>query len=255
MLNPYWDPSYAEPFLNYSPSHLIAIAVLCIISTFLYVFRSAIQASARLQSFIRWSLLMALAVPEVLLNVWYVQEGMWDAQKTLPLELCSIMLILSVVMLLTSSRMLYALVFFAGIGGALQAMITPSLWYPFPHFRFFHFFIVHIAIIAAALYMTWIKQYKPNWKAVGWTMVFLNVLLIIVGALNYWLDANYMFLMHKPLTASLLDLLGPHPYYLLSEEAIALFMFSIMYVVFFVLPGKRNRMSKSFISTNDTSSE
>ena len=39
-------------------------------------------------------------------------------------------------------------VFFAGIGGALQAMATPVLDVGFPHFRYFHFFYTHIGIIS-----------------------------------------------------------------------------------------------------------
>lgn len=241
---PFWDPLVAETFTPFSPSHLTAIALLCVVGISLYWGNTRIRNSLILQATARWGILLALVVPEIALNLWYVTQGQWDVQKTLPLELCSIMLILSVIMLLTGSRMLYGIVFFAGIGGALQAILTPSLWYPFPHFRFFHFFIVHIAIIAAALYMTWIKQYKPDWKAIGWTMLFLNLLVIVVGAANYVLPANYMFLMHKPLTASLLDLLGPHPYYLLAEEAIALCMFSIMYLLFFVIPRKRKQVKK-----------
>jgi hypothetical integral membrane protein (TIGR02206 family) len=63
-------------------------------------------------------------------------------------------------------------------------------------------------------------------------MIFLNILLVVVGGTDYWLDANYMFLMHKPEGASLLDLLGPYPYYLAVEEVIAFVIFTIMYLPF-----------------------
>ncbi|MNC26259.1 Integral membrane protein [compost metagenome] len=53
-----------------------------------------------------------------------------------------------------------------------------------------------------------------------------------------------MFLQHKPDTPSLLDLLGPYPYYLLVEEGIALFMFVVMYALFFIIPKKLGRHLK-----------
>jgi hypothetical integral membrane protein (TIGR02206 family) len=72
--------------------------------------------------------------------------GLWDVQTSLPLELCSFTQLFSIIMLLNRNRILYSIVFFAGIGGAMQAMITPDLQYPFPHFIFFYFLIVHIAL-------------------------------------------------------------------------------------------------------------
>ncbi|GGG02683.1 hypothetical protein GCM10010913_25520 [Paenibacillus aceti] len=141
--------------------------------------------------------------------------------------------------------MLYPFLFFAGIAGALQALLTPNLVYGFPHFRFFHFFIAHGAIVLASLYMTWIEGYRPNWKSIVWAMLLLNIFAGAVGVVDYLIGANYMFLTHKPDTTSLLDLLGPYPYYLLVEEGIALFMFIMMYVIFFLIPDKIRRHSRS----------
>lgn len=196
----------------------------------------------------KWSLLAALSLPEASLHVWYVLTGIWDPATSIPLELCSLTLFLSIAILLTDDRRLYPLVYFAGIGGALQAILTPNLGYPFPHFRFFHFFIVHIAIILTALYMTWVRGYRPTWKSIGWTMVFLNVSAILVGLVNWAVGSNYMFLMRKPETASLLDLLGPHPIYILVEELIALVLFILMYAVFFAVPDHMHRRRRERIS-------
>lgn len=182
-----------------------------------------------------------MVLPEAALHVWYVVTGIWDKATSLPLELCSLTLFLSAAVLLTNSAKLYPLVYFAGIGGALQAVLTPNLDYPFPHFRFFHFFIVHMAIILTALYMTWIRGYRPTWKSIGHTMLFLNSAALAVGLLNAVLGSNYMFLMHKPNTPSLLDFLGPHPYYILAEELIALCLFVAMHAAFFVIPDRVRR--------------
>ncbi|RAP75082.1 TIGR02206 family membrane protein [Paenibacillus montanisoli] len=221
-----------EHFLAYTLPHFIVLAAMLLLAIAMFRFKSAIRSNARAKTFIRIALLLCLIIPEAALYAWYGAEGLWDVQYTLPLELCSISQMLAVIMLLTRSRLLYQIVFFAGIGGALQAMFTPDLVFAFPHFRFFHFFIVHIAIILAAFYMTWIEQYRPTWKSIGITMIFLNILVVIVGGIDYWLDANYMFLRHKPETASLLDVLGPYPLYLIIEELIALVIFTIMYLPF-----------------------
>jgi hypothetical integral membrane protein (TIGR02206 family) len=237
-------------FVMFSTSHLICMALLAAAIIGLYAGRHRLAIHPRAAA-VRYLLIAALLVPEVGLNIWYVLTGIWDFTHTLPLELCSITLILSIVMLLTRSYFLYQLLYFAGLGGAVQAILTPNLDYPFPHFRFLHFFVVHSAIILAPLYMTWIGNMKPTLRSVGLTVLFLNGLAVLVGLTDYVLGANYMFLLHKPETVSVLDLLGNYPYYLLSEEGIALIIFGLLYLPFSRI-WKKNRLAQSIEASTGT---
>ncbi len=124
------------------------------------------------------------------------------------------------------------LYFFTGIIGASQAILTPNLQYAFPHFRFIEYFIAHILLIWAPLFMTWVEGYRPTVQSIKRTMIFLNILIPIVSFVNYKTGGNYMFLAHKPETASLLDMLGPHPYYIISLELAALIGCFILYMSF-----------------------
>lgn len=153
------------------------------------------------------------------------------------MELCSISLYLCVVMLLFKSRKLFQIVYFTGIGGAVQALLTPVLWYAYPHYSFIEFFAAHIAIILAVLFMVWVEGFRPTLKSIAVTMVFLNILLVVVGFVNFTTGGNYMFLARKPETASLLDFLGPYPWYLLSLEAVALVLFLLLYLPFAISSG------------------
>ncbi|GIP29275.1 permease [Paenibacillus sp. J23TS9] len=235
----------SDPFVLFSSPHLLALLLLVVTSLLLYAFRHRLQRSPRNKKILRYTLAALLAGSEAVLDIWNITEGTWSPKYTLPLELCSLTLLLSIIMLLSKSRLLYEILFFAGIGGALQALITPNLGYPFPHIRFYQFFAAHILIILASLYMTWIENYRPTWKSIGLTMIFLNVAALLVGITDYYVGANYMFLMHKPSTASILDWLGPYPVYLLAEEGIALLIFTIMLLLFFVIPEKISRTGKS----------
>ncbi|WP_435922257.1 YwaF family protein [Paenibacillus sp. DYY-L-2] len=238
------SPGNAPDFTMFSAAHLLWLGLLLILILALYWTRGAIRSHRGWRRAVRFGLLAVLLLSEISLNLWYLTQDVWDIRHTLPLELCSITLLLSIVMLWTRSKGWYEILLFAGIGGALQAFVTPNLAYGFPHFRFFQFFIAHSAIILAPLYMTWIEQVKPSWKSVWKTMLFLNVVALAVGLLNAAIGANYMFLLHKPDTPSILDMLGPYPFYLLAEEAIALLIFTVMYTVFFMFPDKlRSRRS------------
>ncbi len=242
----FFDPYLPDDFVMFSFSHWLSITIFLVLMISLYAFRSFIWSNLLIRDGIRYLLIAMLFIPELTLHIWYAVKDIWDVKDSLPLELCSITMILSIIMLITRNRLIYQLVYFTGIMGAIQALLTPNLGYPFPHFRFFHFFIGHMGIILAALYMTWIEKYRPTWKSIGINMIFLNVLLVVVGGINYVLGSNYMFLMHKPDTPSLLDLLGPHPFYLIVEEVVALLFFVLMYSIFYVVPQwvKRTRDSR-----------
>ncbi|WP_438347338.1 TIGR02206 family membrane protein [Paenibacillus sp. FA6] len=242
-MSSFFSSDNTHTFHAYTTAHLIQLSILIALSLLLFTFRTSIKREPSIKKMIRYLIAGILIASEVALNIWYVAQGIWNPRTSLPLELCSITLLLAIIMLFTRSRLLYSIVFFAGITGALQAVLTPSLDFTYPHFRFLQFFAAHFAIILSALYMTWIEEYKPTWKSIGTAMISLNILAIIVGFINYIIGSNYMFLMHKPATASILDILGPHPYYLLSEQGVALLFFTLLHLLFFVLPDRWKRRS------------
>lgn len=251
-MNPavFFDRKHELDFVMFSPPHLIVLAVVALLCVLLFVFRRALRADPARRNLVRLLLAGLLIFCEGALHVWYISQDIWKSKSSLPLELCGITLLLSVVMLLTRSRLLYSFLYFAGIGGACIALLTPNLIYSFPHFRFLLFFAAHGAIILASLYMTWIEGYQPTWRSLFFTMLCLNIVAACVYAANIILGSNYMFLAHKPSTFSVLDYFGPYPYYLLVEEAFAFVLFSLMYLVFFWLPQRRrhrqHRSSRSY---------
>lgn len=225
------DAQSANAFTSYSTTHLVALAIFIVLLVALYMSRHWLRGDRR-RAVGRYGLAAVLILCELTLNVWYVAQDIYDVRNTLPLELCTISLYMCVVMLLWRSRAIFQIVYFTGIGGALQALLTPVLYYDFPHYRFMEFFIAHIAIILAVLYMVWIEGFRPTLKSIGITMAFLNVLAVVVYGVNAITGGNYMFVSRKPETASLLDVLGPHPWYLLSLEIVAILLFLLLYLPF-----------------------
>ena len=66
------------------------------------------------------------------------------------------------------------------------------------------------------------------------TFVWLNLYLLLLIPVNLTLDANYFYLMEKPLNPSILDYFGPWPFYILVCELLAMGFFAIAYVPIYV---------------------
>lgn len=216
----------------FSVEHWSAIAafILCILILFFTRDRwlKSEKGLLRLERLFGLSLLGM----DIVYHIWLIQTDRWELRNSLPLELCSISLLLTIVLLWTGNRLVYQFVFYAGIGGAIQAMITPVLDMNYPHFRYFHFFYTHAGIILTALYFTWVKGYRPTFKGILTTMLALNILLPFVFWINSLVDGNYMFLQRKPAGGSLLDFLGPYPFYILSLEFVAFIIFIFLWFLF-----------------------
>jgi len=151
----------------------------------------------------------------------------------LPLHMCSVFVILNSIMLLTRNYRIYEFSYFLGIGGAMQAVLTPDAGiYGLPHFRAWQTLIAHSMIMSAAIYMTVVEGYRPTWRSLGRVFLWANVYMLVITGVNLLIGSNYMYTLRKPDTASLIDVLGPWPLYLISLELVALVVCVILYIPF-----------------------
>lgn len=222
-----------DPFQVYSLSHLIVLGIMFLLSLMMYKFSHSIKETY-LRYVLRYGLAIILIMTELTLHIWYFYLGTWDPTYSLPFQLCSVSLFLCIVMLFTKNYFLYEITYFTALGGAGQAMLTPELFYPFPHYRFFHFFIAHIVIILSPLYMTWIESYRPTIKSVWKTFAFINIYALFIFGINSILGSNYLWLREKPQAQTIIDFLGPYPWYIISLEFIALSIFLVLYLPFWI---------------------
>jgi len=216
-------------FTMFSASHLAAIAFLLLAIAVVYSFRKQIKARSKAARWMERIMAAVLLLLEIGYHSWMIYTGRWSVIDSLPLELCSISLLAAIVLLWTGNRHLIDFVLFAGIGGAIQAMLTPVLDLDFPHFRYFHFFLTHTGIIMTGLYFVWVRGHIPSLAGVLKAFLLLNALVPIILVINWAVGGNYMFLREKPLNGSLLDYLGPFPWYILSLELVALGSFLLIW--------------------------
>lgn len=206
-------------FIPFTSPHWAGIALTVAASIAIIVWRAALRRPQANRA-VRAALAAALIGSDAAFHLSYAAAGAWGVQ-TLPLQLCSMTLWLSVILMMTRSRKLCDVTFFLGVLGALQATLTPNLDETFPHIRYFQFFVAHAAIIAANVFMLAVERYRPTLRSVVRALVWLHVLAVPAAVTNALADTNFMFLAGKPLTPSLLDLLAPWPWYLLQLELVA----------------------------------
>ena len=240
-ITPYLTADYqGEAFHLFDTIHFAALGAILLIILLLAVSRE--KFSKRNKENFRDTAAAILLVNEVAWHLWAYFYSEWTIQKMLPLHICSILIWLSAWMLIKKSYRIYEFAYFLGIGSALQALLTPDIGiYGFPHFRFFQTFISHGFIIIAALYMTLVEEMRPTWKSLLRVFIITNIYMVAVYFINAYIGSNYLYLNHKPPTASILDALPAWPIYLLYMEALGIVTSIILYIPFVIKDWSDNR--------------
>jgi hypothetical integral membrane protein (TIGR02206 family) len=209
----------------FGPVHL---AMLALIVVWALTLVWLVRAHPELSRPLRLALGGGLAVNEL---IWwgyrYSHEG-FRFPEGLPLQLCDVTVWLTVIACLRRSTAATEFLYYAGLGGAGLALLMPDLWAPFPSYPSIYFFLAHGGVVAgtAMLIFGRVVPMRPGsaWRAFGW----VNLYAAMMGVFNWIFGTNYLYLCRKPESASLLDLFGPWPIYLLVAEGFALGLFWLM---------------------------
>jgi len=210
----------------FGPVHLAWIAAIASAAILLARLcrRERIPARA-----VRLALGWGLAANELVWLVFrYSHEGL--RVSNLPLQLCDATLWGAVLACLTLIPAIVEFTYFAGLAGAGMALLTPDLWSPWPSYPAVYFFVAHggIVIAVAALVFGGIAPLRRGalWRAFG----MLAAYAAAAGAFNAIFGTNYMYLCRKPKSETLLDALGPWPWYLAAGLVLTLALFWLMWL-------------------------
>ena len=180
----------------------------------------------------RWALRMGRGLALVILGAYiceqiaYAARAEWSVRLNLPLHLTDAVTLASVAALWRpDSARLVELVYFWALTASLQAVLTPDLGQTFPDLLFFTYFATHSGAVAAACLLVFGARRVPGPGAV-WRVYAITLAFAVLAAIGTVLTgANYMYLRRKPAHASLLDVMGPWPVYILAGAALGLLMF------------------------------
>ena len=153
--------------------------------------------------------------------------------QNLPLHLCDLAVFTMLFALVTGQRLFVELSYYAGVVGALLAVIFPSISET-GDIRFIaeiRYFLTHIILVGGGFYFTFGRHYHPKTGAILRNYLFIHLYALLVTPLNIRLGTNYFFTLSAPD-----QLLWAHEYphwiFLVVGSLIFLFTFSLMHLPF-----------------------
>ncbi len=237
-------PSWADEFQAYSAFHAVAVAVCIVLIVLACSIGRAWRGSDRertLRLAIGWSIFAFQAFA----TVWRVLPEQWDIGQSLPLHMCRVISWIAAISLITGDWRARSLTYFWGIGLSTQGFITPMWSNGYASLDFWMYWLGHGQIVLAAAYDLSVRGYSPKRK--DWAFACLAGLaygLVVIGV-NIALGTNYSYLGAGEYEAkSVVDVLGPWPWRLLSMIGGAGAVFTLLYLAAIVGRRWRRRIAR-----------
>ena len=207
---------------QFSDPHLAALGVLAVASS------ASVWAARRHRG--PWVLIYTRAIALIVLGGWvgeYLAEillGTWAVKYNLPLQLTDAVSAVTVLALWSRRQLLVELVYFWSLTASLQAVLTPDLGHDFPSVFYFTYFLYHGGAVLAACLLTFGCRLYPRRRAAWRVLAITLAFAALAGAGDLLTGGNYMYLRAKPVNNSLLNLIGPWPWYIFATVVLAAVM-------------------------------
>ncbi len=194
-------------------------------------------------SLVRW-------LDEIPFQVWWFLRGAWTVGNSIMLHMCGLAILFIPLLFFTEDRKwrqyLFEILYFFGLGGALQALFAPDIGlHGFPEPKYFCFFISHGTIIISMVFAAALYDVDLTWRSWIRVVVVTNLCTFAAYGVNLLLrllppyePGNYFVIGYPPPNGSIIDLFadifGPAPRYLVGLEVMGLAVFGVLYLPFAV---------------------
>lgn len=224
--------SLEREFRAYSLEHLIAI-FLTIALPFVLAAIVKRTGSPRIERAIVLAILGGLVANYIcyMIFVRITIQQTWE--QMLPMQMCDWAMAVIMIALWSGRPRWFEVAYFWGIGGTLQAILTPNLRYGFPDVRFISFFVAHSGIIIGVVFLMLTRRLRPYPISIVRVFLWTELYFVCAFVVDQVTHVNYGFLLHKPEAFSLLSYLSDsRPIYLLQMHVMALVFFALLYSPF-----------------------
>jgi hypothetical integral membrane protein (TIGR02206 family) len=228
-------------FQPFGTAHLLALVLIAAVTVALPL--GLRRFAPGLVHPVAWLLATSMLAQEALQAAW-LERSLGLGLHLLPLDLCTLSVFMTAWVLVARSPRIYEIVYFWGLGGTTQALLTPDLALGFPSAAFLYFFVGHGLVVIGVVYATLALRLRPYPASILRVAAITLALAASVFVLNLILGTNFMYLMAKPVQPSLLDWFGPWPWYLGGLVATALLTFFVLYLPWIFIDLRRSSQSR-----------
>lgn len=205
------------PFIRWSAPHIVALILTVLAAVLVLWLGSRMQERGRfVLCRVLGGVVLFQLVSEFIWRAFADDYGPW--QYNLPLHFCSFMSVFAFIALWWRARWACAIVYFGVLAGSIQGLITPAMANGYPSLAFFIFFIAHSLLLVVALAIPVLL----GWRARGWddlrSLLIMDAYVLLIHPINLWLHTNYGYTLGPPIAGTLLDYLGPAPWYYLWAQ-------------------------------------
>jgi hypothetical integral membrane protein (TIGR02206 family) len=224
----------APEFQPYGLPHLTVIFITIVLPFALAALVRRTK-SQRIERVIIVALSAVLILNYLAYLVFIRSRGVVDWRQMLPMQMCDWGMVVVMVAMWTGNQRWFEVAYFWGIGGTLQAVLTPNLPYGFPDWRFISFFTSHCGIIVGVVFLMLTRHYRPYPMSIVRVWLWSEFYFVVTLAVDKLTGFNYGFLLHKPEAFSILSFLSDSwLLYLLQMHGVALLFFLVLYAPFAV---------------------
>jgi len=228
------------PFIAYGDSHLVVMFFSLLLLALILTASKKLSSEKNL--LISRCLTLILALSVVVYTIFELALGRFSMVEDLPLSLCNLFALVAPFTLWNPKQKYFEPIYFLVMAGTFQAIVTPDLYYDYPAYEFFKYWITHVGLVLLMIHCMVCFALYPTAMGIVKTFGWLNVYVVMLFPINHLLDANYFYLIAKPINPSILDFFGPWPVYILVAEILAMGFFAIALVPVY--------LAKKFVSAS-----
>jgi hypothetical integral membrane protein (TIGR02206 family) len=220
---------------EFQPYGLPHLTVICLTIVLPFALAAIVwrTKSPRAEKVIVGVLSAVLVLNYIVYLIFIRSRGTTTWQQMLPMQLCDWGIVVVIVAMCTGNQRWFEVAYFWGIGGTLQAVLTPDLHYGFPDWRFVSFFTSHCGIIIGVVFLMLTRRYRPYPMSIVRVFLWSELYFVVTFITDKLTGFNYGFLLHKPEAFSILNFLSDsQPLYLVQMHGLALSFFLALYVPF-----------------------
>lgn len=222
------NPQGIEPFNLFGWAHMITLIIMIILGIVIIYYS---RSNEKFSKAIKICILINLIIMDLGYRLW---SGFYQSNNIsglLSIHISSMSVLLAVVLLIKYNQKVFDVFFYWALILVPQAIITPGIdRFGFPHLRFFQILWVHFLVLYTVFYLLLVEKRRLSKNHFKRALIVTHIYGLFVFVINMIFSTNYMFIGYKASVPSLIQYLGPWPYYI--------FVLDLIMVVLFVLLSK-----------------